>query len=321
LYARAIRGVDHGEPAYYYLWVGPVVVLPWLVLVASALRASWRRWLENRDERDLWLLCWLFAPLAILSLVKDKLPVYLLPVMPPIAVLVGRFSSEHLANRVWPTRLQIRMESLFVVAALIGALVATIGYAMAQGSEANGSNRIADALRVPQKAEVARLILQSRTLWLSGSILSIIALIGWWGSRRGGLGGPRWVFGAFASVTPCIQLFLIVEIMPALDAAYSWREVAAAANAVTKSGEPLVFYGLRPFAAYYLDDAATWFRKQNSLRDFVHRHGKVWCATQEEELVEIERHCLIDRHPGHSFPSPSGPVILIQLRPLTMATN
>jgi 4-amino-4-deoxy-L-arabinose transferase-like glycosyltransferase len=316
---RAVAGVSHGEPLYFYLWVLPIILLPWVVFLVPSLRSAWKRWRDDRDPRALWLLCWVLVPLVVLSLVREKLPVYLLPAMPPIAILTGRYWSEVFASGQYSLRLQFRVGWVFVLAALVGTVSLAAALLIEHTPSEPGMVRFGDFIRVPCDGEVSCLLLQPPTLCFGGAVLVLLAIVGWASMRTASRRGLIWTFATFAAVAPAGVAFMSVEVMPALDARQSWRAVADAMTAVQDSGEPVVAYGLRPFAAYYLNDNVTWFKKQNSLGDFVQRRGQVWCATHADELSEIERCCVVDHDPAWWYPSPSGPILLVRLRPLEVA--
>jgi len=75
----------HPGAFHYYL---PVLLLlfPWFGLVLPALGALRPR----LDRRDLFVLLWLALPLAFFSAAGSKLPGYILPCVPPLALMMGR---------------------------------------------------------------------------------------------------------------------------------------------------------------------------------------------------------------------------------------
>ena len=76
----------HPGPFYYYV---PVVLLglaPWSGLVGTALAGVRPR--ASRPE--MLVLLWLVAPFVFFSLAGSKLPGYILPCLPPLALLAGR---------------------------------------------------------------------------------------------------------------------------------------------------------------------------------------------------------------------------------------
>lgn len=76
----------HPGPFYYYLPVVLAGLFPWSGLVVPALALAAPR----RSRADLFLLLWLLVPFAFFSAAGSKLPGYILPCLPPLAVLMGR---------------------------------------------------------------------------------------------------------------------------------------------------------------------------------------------------------------------------------------
>jgi 4-amino-4-deoxy-L-arabinose transferase-like glycosyltransferase len=80
-----------GGPAFY-----PAVVaaglLPWTPLLPGAIARAWRTFRRDRREgrTDLLLLAWPAVVLVFFSIPQSKIAGYALPVVPPLALLVGR---------------------------------------------------------------------------------------------------------------------------------------------------------------------------------------------------------------------------------------
>src|SRR5437870_2797786 len=77
-------------PFWYYFPIVPLAAFPWIVPALAGL-LSWRwGWLArrvNEHAREAWFLtCWVLGPLALFSLNQSKLPQYMLPLMPAIAL-------------------------------------------------------------------------------------------------------------------------------------------------------------------------------------------------------------------------------------------
>lgn len=77
---------DRAAPWYFYLYIAPLGLLPWSFLLPSAAKYYRQR---NLDGRTLWLLLWAFLPMLFFSLSKSKLPQYILPSFPALAILIG----------------------------------------------------------------------------------------------------------------------------------------------------------------------------------------------------------------------------------------
>jgi 4-amino-4-deoxy-L-arabinose transferase-like glycosyltransferase len=92
LVGRAINSWSHPEPFYFYVLVLPVLLLPWTGLVAHGALQLWRERTAQRRELALFTL----LPLACLSVVSEKLVIYLLPLLPGAAIVAG-LAAVHLA--------------------------------------------------------------------------------------------------------------------------------------------------------------------------------------------------------------------------------
>ena len=73
----------HREPAYYYLLWLPVLFLPWTLLAAPGMLGA------ARDPGGRRLVLWAVFVLAVLSLARGKLATYVLPALPPLALMTG----------------------------------------------------------------------------------------------------------------------------------------------------------------------------------------------------------------------------------------
>ena len=109
---RAVSSWHHREPWYYYLYVLPLAWLPWSLLPLAlrpgrlfdaAFRTElWRNRRNAGPEAYVW--CMLLGGLTLLSAISGKIPGYLIPLLPPLALLNGlalaRLTTRR-APRVW----------------------------------------------------------------------------------------------------------------------------------------------------------------------------------------------------------------------------
>ncbi len=104
---------DFGRHGEWYGWMqiyAPTLILgslPWTWLLWRWLRkvpASMRGWRKTetraRDSTALILLLWVLLPLIIFCLSRSRLPLYILPLFTPLALIVAR--QMHLEGRVFP---------------------------------------------------------------------------------------------------------------------------------------------------------------------------------------------------------------------------
>ena len=98
---------QHSQPVWYYLVVVILAMMPWTVLAVRALvdgiqtsvaewrlrRASASQPAPNRpgDAFPEFLVLWAVVPIVFFSFSKSKLPGYILPSIPPIAILTGDY--------------------------------------------------------------------------------------------------------------------------------------------------------------------------------------------------------------------------------------
>ena len=82
---------SHGAPPLTYFvlfWITAWPMAPLALLVAPAV------WMKRRNPDVFVLLAWLFPTLVMFELVPTKLPHYVLPIYPAIAILIGAHSDE-----------------------------------------------------------------------------------------------------------------------------------------------------------------------------------------------------------------------------------
>ncbi|MFQ5928794.1 MAG: ArnT family glycosyltransferase [Acidobacteriota bacterium] len=91
--ARFVTNIHHhSQPFWYYLVVLAVGFFPWVCFLGSAVFRTWHRrshLLSSPERPDLFLWLWVVVPLAFFSVSESKLAGYILPVLPPLAVIVA----------------------------------------------------------------------------------------------------------------------------------------------------------------------------------------------------------------------------------------
>jgi 4-amino-4-deoxy-L-arabinose transferase-like glycosyltransferase len=111
---------NHPGPFYYYLPVLLVGLFPWSGLVLPGL-ASVR---PLARETDRLLLAWLGLPLLFFSSAGSKLPGYILPCLPPLALLMGR-AADQLVNGPPREPLRALNRPVALTGLVLGALLFT----------------------------------------------------------------------------------------------------------------------------------------------------------------------------------------------------
>lgn len=91
---RYLTTVHHRyQPPWFFVPVLLAGLYPWLVFLPQALRARLPGiWRERRRYADRWfLILWAAVPFLFFSASNSKLIPYILPVVPPLALLLGRW--------------------------------------------------------------------------------------------------------------------------------------------------------------------------------------------------------------------------------------
>ncbi|MGE5220500.1 MAG: glycosyltransferase family 39 protein [Chloroflexota bacterium] len=77
---------DRSEPWFYFVLVLLVGFFPWTLLLPVVVKDAWK---ARRDDKTLYLILWVALPLLFFSASKSKLPHYILPIFPALAVLTA----------------------------------------------------------------------------------------------------------------------------------------------------------------------------------------------------------------------------------------
>ena len=95
---RAFATWVHKAPPWYYLLHAPGDLFPWFFVAVVAIVAAWKR----DDPLDRFCISWIIAVVLPYSLMSSKLDVYMMAMIPPVAILVAGAEGRGvvIANRV-----------------------------------------------------------------------------------------------------------------------------------------------------------------------------------------------------------------------------
>ena len=119
-------GMGHPHPWHYYLYVAPALGFPW-VLLAPAGRGTG----EGAPGMGRLLALWALVPPFFFSLPATKLPLYVLPAYPAVALLGARA----LASEAPGVRSALRVAGGVVLAGGLGAALVGVGVIPLQGGD------------------------------------------------------------------------------------------------------------------------------------------------------------------------------------------
>jgi 4-amino-4-deoxy-L-arabinose transferase-like glycosyltransferase len=244
-----------GGPLYY---VGVILVgfFPWVVLLPHAVKNAWPQRgsarLEDGGVRDLdraadlplFALIWAACTLLFFSVSETKLPQYIAPAFPALAVLVGLLwpelrRTERSSILHWPGRI------LAGLSVLLGAIVLALPWLF----DIARSSMSADALKknpfLPESIGwLPPLVALGIGLVAFGVAIAVIG-------RRTRPARGLLVWGTTA------LLSLVIWLGPSLDAITMapLRELSRSAGRATPADDPVLVFGLRrlPSVAFYAD--------------------------------------------------------------------
>ncbi len=204
---RYANAWHHHKPAWYYLQVMATLWLPGSLLLPWLVPAWWRR-LRRADPRYIVLLGWALLVLVFFSASPGKREVYILPMLPALAVAAAPLLAGLLR------RTGVRWVLLLYVLLLAVATLA-IGHGALHGdgwAQRNAAKRAIDPWVLPQVGA-----------WLLGFGIAALALVAFLRLRRAGL--------AVVLATALLWIMYGAGLMPALDPYSSASAVMAKARA------------------------------------------------------------------------------------------
>ena len=113
---RAVNAWVHKAPPWFYIVRAPITLAPWFFVAVAALVAAFRR----RDEQARFAVSCMLSVLVPYTLLSSKLDVYMITLLPAVALLVARFVQEEDA---WGRRAAIATLVLFALIGVAGFFV------------------------------------------------------------------------------------------------------------------------------------------------------------------------------------------------------
>jgi 4-amino-4-deoxy-L-arabinose transferase-like glycosyltransferase len=99
---------NHGGPFYYYLLVLVAGLAPWSVFLGPTVWHAWKKLRQDAESNSLrdsravrqFLLCWVAVWFVFFTVVQTKLPSYILPAYPAVALLTASFLDDWRRGRI-----------------------------------------------------------------------------------------------------------------------------------------------------------------------------------------------------------------------------
>ncbi len=154
---------EHGryQPWYYFIPVLLLGMLPWTILMFDTLARTWKNTVrvDKVFSPERFLLIWVVFIYAFFSVSGSKLPSYLLPMFPALALLMGKQVAEMNERRLF-----------WLIAPILPLVALGLGFAPFTA-------RLADTpLQVQMYGEYANWLVAAALIWLLGMVSSLVLL-------------------------------------------------------------------------------------------------------------------------------------------------
>jgi 4-amino-4-deoxy-L-arabinose transferase-like glycosyltransferase len=231
--ARFVTHVHHHEqPFWYFLVILFFGFFPWTFFLVSAVQRawrSWRAWIGEEQNLDIFLWLWVLVPLVFFSASQSKLAGYILPAVPPLALLVALEWDRYIQGDVIGRRLLGRQLKMITAVGLLLAVGLGVGFSLRYDSLATGL--------------ILALPLLLASLWIQYEL------------RR------RRLVTVLLTLVVCMTLFAALtawRAAPVIERYHSARTLSRVALNSISEEEPLVQYRyFHHTALYYTDYRAT----------------------------------------------------------------
>jgi 4-amino-4-deoxy-L-arabinose transferase-like glycosyltransferase len=257
----------HVEPAWYYLGVVPLLLLPWSFHLPGALAGARPGRGTRAGEATVFLLAWALVPFLLFSAASSKLPTYVLPVLPPLALLVGTGWDRLLEGGPAARRRWFRIGA-WALAALFA--VGTI-YVRIQPLE-----RPAQRHGVPPDGVALLTALVAVAFTLAAVLLA--------------RGRTRSAFAATVAASGVITLGFNLLLAPSIEPYRSAKELSLRLDERLPEGEPIHCFSsvvhLADSALFYTDRGGVVFDYLEDVRVHLAQEERAYCLLFERHLEQ-----------------------------------
>ena len=246
---------DRYQPAWFFIPVLLAGFYPWTAYLAQAVAKSWpASWRARHENREgLFLLLWAGLVFAFFSFSDSKLIPYILPILPPLALLVARYLAQHWET---PTSTSLRAGTWALLA---------LGFMLALALTFIPEN----APDRPRVAEYARVFGGYAWVILGSLLATAVVPFGIGFLRR-----PLWTVVALA-LTAAVFLGVVDRGFGYLDHKRSVKELALVLKPRLQAGDEVMTY------QEYYQDLPVYLERRITVVDW---KGELRFGTEVEDV-------------------------------------
>jgi 4-amino-4-deoxy-L-arabinose transferase-like glycosyltransferase len=276
----------HPLPWHYYAPVLLLGLFPWSLILVQSVRSARRESGSIEREYITLFLVWAVCIFVFFSLAKSKLPAYILPMFPAVALLVGRYCQQFLDEPVSSPR------SGVMTGLVSGIVILAIFVLYAVASGLLGRVELEEHIAPGRLTALIAIVM----------LLLVAGLVGTWWMKK------RLAVAALASVTPAVVFFLVLFAVPDVTPYRSSRDIGLAYADRLAPGEKMVFYGhMLDSALFYSEREAIMLRRPDELEQYL--------AGDKPVLVALRRRSMPNVHSEVDVIDSVGDRLLIRSRP------
>ncbi len=262
---RFTQGLHHQHPFPHILTSLALESLPWLLFLPGAVWHTFPRRQSAGDRDTVYVYSWIVVLFTIFAFSAEKRGVYLLPLLPLLALLVGR---------VWDMEL-MGWEPSPIARAILWPLLA--GLALAAGASAVVLPRV--------EREWPRL--EGPAAALAGAaLLAVIAAL----LAHRLLGGGAALGVLSAGLVGCYLVIALV-VLPALDNYKSARPFSERITATVGTAPLGIYPDLQDAYVFYTGRPIEVLPDRERLRAFLRSAPRTYCL-MEQDQYDVERRAL-----------------------------
>lgn len=255
---------SHSGPFYYYILIILAGFFPWVVFIPRAVKNGVKEFIAKTGGLNLFSLLWFLFVLVFFSAAKTKLPNYIFPLYPPMAIMASVIMVDIINN---PERK--KKPGLFLLTML--SLVLSSAFILLPAHD------------VKMDVEV-----ENTFFFIAGGIFLLLA-----GSSIAAFSNPKRGLQAIAGLTAILLIFLRIEAVPvaSLFLQETLYEYSAYARDIKDEARLATYEINRPSIAFY--SRGGFLKVEQGARDKFrqYRDGeKIVVITTPERLPELENY-------------------------------
>jgi 4-amino-4-deoxy-L-arabinose transferase-like glycosyltransferase len=251
----------HSGPFFYYVVLLPLTFAPWFALLPLSLRRMWRA--PGVERERLFLFVWAVAPFLLFSFLKTKLPHYILPSFPALAIMTAYGLDALIREKesIWKDSWG-KAGIVLLIAAGVGVTVALAAF--------------------PFYAQLQPL----KKVYLAPVLLLVVLLvcsINDLRNRRNGLFAVDLAGGMVLLV-----LALSLSYLPAMDKSSAAYVLAEKVRTNVREGDEIFSFGYRePTLVFYAQRPVQFISNCDKLSERLRGNQPFLCIVRDKNLQDI----------------------------------